>query len=571
MAQVSGFSSQPSLAGHARLYASVDLDAYREIEWLGVPAEWESWRAPGVSPITPHYPVSTLPTVRAGHLATSYVDDYYNRIHIAPRRLDLGNVVSTQTTQVSVWNAWLEPVTLSAISGTSDGIVISGQDAPPLLYPPLLERAYQVSVAPDGAPVLDVVVGWQFAHGEVPSLRITANRIIAWPFVPDWTEGVVERLTWATDILSSESMAEQRRCLRAAPRREFEASVVAHGAERQYLDMTLFSWSARVWALPVWHDIQQLSVATPAGALSVPCLTAHRDFHAGGLAMLRGHDPSDVFNVEVVEVEAVNSAEIVLKRPTQRDWPAGSRLYPVRSAQLREAPVLSRITDRLTACDVAFRVLGTSDSVSAPPTTLYRGRPVLASRPDESRDLTYEFSRLLSELDSGTATPLLTDVAGTAMMVVRHRWVGGSVAERAAWRALLYWLRGRQRSVWVPTHADDLTVVASAPASAITLDVAHVGYTRFAQGRTGRRDIQIELTDGSVLHRRITGSTVLSDDTERLALDAPHGVDLSPTVVGRISFMAMCRLDSDSVEILHMTDSLAESEVLLRGVRDDEL
>ena len=535
-------------------------------------ATLDAWRTSttGVAPYTNNAPVSAAGRLISGFAAGSWSDDYYHRVHVTPRQLDLGNVVSTQSTQVSVWNAWLEPRTLSAISGLAEGILVSGQSAPPLLYPPLLERTYQVSVTPDGAPVLDTSVAWAFDNGEAPALRITANRVVAWTFVPDWSEGVTERLSWATDILQSESLVEQRRALRVAPRREFEAQIVVEGRERQMLDLALFGWGARIWVMPIWHEIQRLATGVSAGSLSIACDTAGLEFYAGGVALLRGES---AFASEAVEIESVSPAGLVLKRPLSLDWPATTRLYPAGTAQLIEAPTLTRLTDTAALAGVAFRALEPSDASPSAPVTLYRSRPVLEARPDESDDLTATYARLLGELDNGTATPLVVDVAGRALPVMSQRWVGLGRAERATYRALLYYLAGRQGAVWVPTHADDLTLVALVGSIATTIDVGHVGYTRFAKANSARRDIRIELHDGTVFHRRITGSTELSADTERLAIDAALGRIVTPGDVGRISWMTLCRLDSDTVEIQHLTDSegVAQSALVFRGVRDDDL
>ncbi|SFB65560.1 hypothetical protein SAMN04244574_04842, partial [Azotobacter beijerinckii] len=168
--------------------------------------------------------------------------------------------------------------------------------------------------------------------------------------------------------------------------------------------------------------------------------------------------------------------------------------------------------------------------------------------------------------------PRVTDVAGRAFPVQGHRWLGMGRAERGALRSLLYALRGRQVPVWLPTHAADLEPVATVTAVATTLDVANVGYTRFGQSRPGRRDIRIELWDGTAFHRRITGSSELSADVERLAIDSPLGVQVEPAEVLRISWLTLCRLDSDSLEIHHETDSegVANCALVFRGVRDDE-
>ncbi|MEN1720224.1 hypothetical protein AAIH56_35680, partial [Pseudomonas aeruginosa] len=94
----------------------------------------------------------------------------------------------------------------------------------------------------------------------------------------------------STNILQSESAVTQRRAMRLAPRREFEANMYAVDRERQLLDMTLFGWGARIWALPIWPDVQLLQEPLAAGSLNIPCGTAGLDFRDGGLAMLRGED-----------------------------------------------------------------------------------------------------------------------------------------------------------------------------------------------------------------------------------------------------------------------------------------
>ena len=543
-------------------------DLYRHA-FVEHPYESEARRCPSGAVLATAWPVAANGRAIAGQRMRAYLDDWYYRIHISRRQLDLGNVVSTQTTPVLVWNAYLEPRTLTAIAGIDEGIELSGQPVPPLLFTGLQEREWQVAVTPDGAPVLDTALVWQFANGDSASLRITANRIIAWAFAPDWGDGVTETLTWATDILQSESGMEQRRAIRLAPRREFEASLLVDGRERQLLDLSLFGWGSRVWALPIWPDIQLTQADVPAGATAIPCSTTGRDFRAGGLALLRGES---AFRVEVVEVLSVEPSGLVLKRTTQQDWPDGSRLYPARPAQLTEQPRAIRLSDRADRLDARFLVVEACDWSAVMPATLYRGWPVLEERPDESEDLTRAYQRLLLELDSGSALPLLTDTAQRAFPVMQHRWQLAGRPAHGAFRSLLYALNGRQKALWVPTHADDLRLLETVTSVATTMDVENIGYARFAMAKPGRRDIRIELLDGGVLHRRITGSTELSGEVERLALDETLGREVLPGDVLRISWLVLCRMDSDSVTIDHETDAdgIARSAIMFRGVRDEE-
>lgn len=514
-------------------------------------------------------PVQTTPIELYGVRGGAYLDDYYNRIHISPSRLDLGNVVSAQTSPVSLWNAFLEPRTLLDIDGLDEGIQVGGQPSPPMLFPSLKELTWQLTVTPDGQPVLDTVVTWEFDNGRVAGLRITANRIIAWTFVPDWGDGIVEGLTAATDILQSESGVSQRRKLRGSPRREFNGAMYAEGRERQLLDLALFGWSDRIWSIPIWPDIQLLDAGIAADVDFIPCSTQWLDFRNGGLAMLRGED---AFTSETLEILEVLPEGLQLKRNTQLAWPAGSRLYPARSAQLLEEPSLNKLTDRLFEAEVRFLVVEVCDWPEWLPATVYRGRPVWDRRPDDTENLTHAAERLRSTLDSGFAQPLVTDTARRAFQVLGQRHLDLGREARALVRSFIYGMCGRQKVVWVPTHMDDLTVVATASAVATTLDVENIGYTRFSSGKPGRRDIRIELWNGTVLMRRITGATELDTQTERLALDAALGIELRPDDIARISWMNLMRFESDAQEIEHMTDSqgVAGWATVFREERDDE-
>lgn len=537
--------------------------------WVAMPFASVSARAPGGSVIVPQYPVDANGVAISAQMARSFFDDYYNRIHISPQRLDLGNIVTSQSSSVLLWNAFLEPRTLLEIDGTDEGLLVSGQPAPPMLFAALKELTWQLSVTPDGQPVLDTTVAWRFDNDAVVGIRVTANRIVAWSFVPDWGDSIVERLSFSTDIQQSESGVELRRSLRTSPRRELEAGMFAEGMERQLLDMALFGWGSRIWALPIWPDIQLLAGLVTAGSTRINCSTQYLDFRKGGLAMLRGES---AFEYEVVQVQDIDAAGLTLSRATQQTWPAGSRLYPARSAQLVEQPSLTRLTDQVQSAQVRFQVAEVSDWPEVMPATLYRGWPVLEQRPDENEDLTSSTQRLLSQLDNGMAIPLTTDVGGRAFALLGHRWLGMGRAERSAFRSLVYALRGQQKALWIPTHADDLTMANAITATSLVLDVRNIGYTRFGQLRAGRRDIRIELVDGTAFHRRIINATELSASVERLQLDSQLGRDVALDQVARICWMALCRSNSDVVEIEHITDSegLASSSLIFKRVRDDE-
>ena len=61
--------------------------------------------------------------------------------------------------------------------------------------------------------------------------------------------------------------------------------------------------------------------------------------------------------------------------------------------------------------------------------------------------------------------------------------------------------------------------------------------------------MRIQLTSGAVLYRRVMASANNGNGTETLTLDAALGVAVTPAQVAQVSFMGLCRSDSDQFEI----------------------
>lgn len=503
----------------------------------------------------------------AGDRLTDYTDDIYHRIHVMPGRLDLGNVATVESEAVTVWNAHFTAQALASIEAIDvDGISLTGPAAPTAVTP-LQELAYTVAVMTAGPPTADARYVWHFTDQPEVPLPVTATRVIPFGWAPDWADGVRERLSWLTGLFRSPTAAEQRRALRLAPRRSFTAPLILEGHDRQAFDLALWGWGGRVWALPVWHDVQLLPAPLAAEVDVIVCATTGREFRAGGLAMLRGASATES---EVVEIEEVTGGGLTLSRPTISGWPAGTRLYPVVTARLSEQPTMTRVHDQAARAEVSFLATEPVEVTSAAPAATYRGWPVLTARPDETEDLTLAMQRLLQVMDNTTGRQAVTDPAGQAFTLQGYRWVLGSRAEHTALRALLYHLQGRFQALWLPTFADDLTLAAPVAPADMGVTVRNVGYSRFAGGTPGRRDIRIELRSGVVYHRRITDASE-AGATETLTLDSTLGALVTPGDVARISYLALCRLDQDDIELLHETDAdgITTCSVIFRSVRDE--
>lgn len=326
--------------------------------------------------------------------------------------------------------------------------------------------------------------------------------------------------------------------------------VIADKQDRRVADALLFDQGAKRWLLPVWPDIQLLSVPVAAAAVSIPCQTAGFDFVVGGKAILW----RSVNSFEVVTISSIGVGSIGLSASVVAAWPAGTRLYPVRYARMLVSSEEAFWNDDAGERRVNFLVDEPCDYAAALPETEYRSYPVLEHRGDESSDPKASYKRDIDTVDEDTGAARHYDYPDQAFVHYDHDWLLSGREEIAAFRGLLYGLRGRMGVLWIPSMKQDLVLTAAASALDVTLSVEWAGYTLYGRQQSNRRDLRIELRNGTVLYRRITAS-VEAGANETLTLDSALGVAFTPAQVRLISFMALCEPVSDAVEIDHQTDS----------------
>ncbi|MDR3055258.1 MAG: hypothetical protein LBU53_07635 [Zoogloeaceae bacterium] len=540
-----------------------DLDKFSGI--TGWPGTEDLGAAGGYMPMTAHFPVEANGKTIAAWRGGCYFDDYYHRIHITPASIDVGNIAAEQKIDLSIWNSALTPQTLTAVTGLDDDITVTTPFALPFAMPALREDLHQLNLSPSGPSTIDLEIHFVFTGLPDAIVAIVGNRIVAFPWPVNWVEPVRENFQWTTDILTSETGAEQRRALRISPRVRLSGAALVAEEERANLDLALSNWAANVWCVPFWPDIQTLAADAPKGSTFISCVTAGYDFAVGSLALLIGESP---FDNEAVEVTAIAAHGIEIKRPTGFDWRAGTRLFPARQARLMTLPEVTRETDTVDTLAVEFQLTETRDRTGKLPTPTYRGLPLFLDRPNEADKLTRAQERLIITLDNEVGKVAVIDTARRAFQTLQHSFL---LAGRAALQDFLdfvYGLNGKQKAIWVPTHAADLTLIE--PASANALAVKRVGYPRFGLGTPGRQDILIQMHDGSVLTRRVTAA-VSDGNVERLAVDTPFPAAILPSQVARISYLICARLASDEIEVEHLTDNhgVARASLTWRAVRDD--
>lgn len=489
--------------------------------------------------------------------------DFYNDLHISAAVIDMGNLTSVQVRPLSLFNAYFVPHYLNAITPTNAGGITLTGPAVPLLFLPLQEYIYEFAASPAGPPDIDASYLFDFDVADF-TVEVTGTRVIAFTWSPSWTAPVVERLEWLTDVLPAKNRKEQRRALRQTPRWSYRFNFMEHGEERAKLENAIYSWGARLWAMPVWTDGTVLTAAATLGATVLMVDTTTRDFQPGGLALVYGANGT----TETLLIASLTSTQLTLDAPTLAAYPERTVIYPARLARLQVQQPYTRHTADCISGEAVFTVAdgGARTALSE---TSYRGYPVVTERFNWLENPIMDQGRSVEIFDYGVQQPLWVDESGIPEFLKTYLWTSLSRAESDTMRQWFYARRGRLAGCWCPTWARDLELVVTAGAADTALDVSHRNLAQHVDAGVNRRDIRIELHSGTVFYRRITGMTELDDTTERMIIDTALGQIVTVADVRLISFMALCRLDSDGVEIAWRNQEVANAIVNLRSFNSD--
>lgn len=364
--------------------------------------------------------------------------------------------------------------------------------------------------------------------------------------MPDWSDSVTERIEFRTDGIQALDGSEQTRRTRITPRRRFEFSIAEQHTHRQAAATLAWARGSKPVYLPIWTEGVRLESPTPAASDTVAAEIGGRDFPLGSLAVLRGHTPDQV---ELVQIAAVTPGAVQFTGSTASGFEAGAMLLPVRRARFDSAFTTSAFNRSLAYGRQRFLVDEPNPYQAEAPGLTYRGFPVLGTRPSYAKDPETSMDRMAYRVDDDVGLVADHDDVGAPLYRQVHDWNLAGRWQLESFRRLLYALSGKRNSLWVPTWLDDLTLAAPMAAGSTTLRAAWTGYAANIAQASNRRDLRIELASGAVLFRRIMASADNGDGTESMTIDAPLGTAVTPAQVSQVSFMGLCRSDSDQFEL----------------------
>ncbi len=398
--------------------------------------------------------------------------------------------------------------------------------------------------------------GWVFdqakiADADVPALGDWRLDLPVFTVLPNWANPILERIAYSTEILPSEADIEQRRALRAQPRRSFEAAFARHDATRSRLDNFIVGLGKNLCLVPLWHEQYPLQGILGA-TLTFPSTTLEkREFQSNGLCLIMGKNPS---NYEVLQIDVVDfdTDTVTFVAAPVKTWGVGDRITPLRTARILDAPSMDHPTDRVGLVSLRFTV-DDAEPAAFSPSWGYCA-PLFRFRVDRGTDITIGYDRSTAFVEADDMGPVdvydpdqRERVSLRAGMQLRGR------DEVVAFRQFIDMARGRAIRFWMPTFIADMQAVADIAGNYI--DVRGAGFFDYLRSQQDFRSwLAIEYTDGRpIIYREIDGFAKISDSIDRVLLKMD--VALSEVAsIRRLSFMLPVRFDQDSFELQHLVD-----------------
>lgn len=493
--------------------------------------------------LTLNNPVEVASRSIQGITLKSWFDDYYNRVHVNPSKLDLGNVLSTQTRQVEVWNAHFTDKIYNGFETLGDvsGLIVNGLESG-VVFAKNESKLVDISISNVGSPTIDALIRFDFSS-EKPVVAITGQRLVVFPYKP--TQDFNESFEWFTDVIKSKS-TEQRIALRDVPRLLLSYNFVLSSAEYSRLKAISNKWLNQVFAVPYWPDKTFVGNVNESST-SINLDTSLKDFRSNDLIFVFNED---VF--EAVEVLTVSSSSIQLARPF-RITILNAYVVPLRYARLSGELTISRGSDQLIWCKALFIVQRNALSASISQFTKFLNTPVLLDDVYNTSPIDHSISRESEWFDNNSGKQSVESLLDYNTATQNLNVNVFSKIKLNQYKGFFGYLKGRQKTFFFPSKNSDLKLVSDIGAGSNSLTVESVNYENYFSVSY----ISIHLKNGSIIFKRVnSGSSNSSIDV--LTVSEVFSVGISKADVEMICFMSLVRLDTDTVKFKHLSNNIVD-------------
>ena len=431
-----------------------------QVNWLGTPADY-----------------STTPAI-----------DWFEKIHIIPRSLAFGNILTTQTQGIEPMSAYRKTIQTwdTYVNNGGSGISLLGAPSLSADMPPLVSLSgISVEVTTVGPPSVNSTLDFGFSPPVTISIPITLERVILWPLPPELPYG--EFLEFKTDVFEHKDGSEQRVRVRKNPRQSFEWDIMmVEGPERSRINNLLFGWQSRNFGLPIWHELTHLTVAASAGATTINVTsTDYADYRTTGSNLVLVWQDATTFDVQ--PLSSLTSTTLTFSSPLNNAYAVNVKVMPLRVGVAKKNVRGSRQIIGMSKLRMQFRVTDNDISIGdVSAFSSYNGKALLDGYNGMSgKGMSEMFRQDIIVIDNETGLTAQDSPWTHNRHGYQKTFLTNTRQDLWETRQLVHALGGKQTSFYLPTFVDDLELIEALASGGSTIAVTNVGYTTFVEGKEG--------------------------------------------------------------------------------------
>lgn len=510
---------------------------------------------------TSNAPIEMHPANHAGVLLPGFA---FGHVYALPSAdIDLGTVIDGAESTIELWNASLAAVTCSNdIESEMDGIT---HDTPgtPFTLDPLASQIVTYAIGSAGPVEIAATHTFVFGAGSIIISLVGTRAVVLtqWP-----QDGLVEKLSYLTDVLTSWTGLEQRIQVRQEPRRTIKLIIWPKTpALAQRLENQVQAWRANSWSLPLFHEAERLATAPVEGDTTVSVDTSNMTLAVGDSVCIWWSETA----TQTLPVESLTASSITVTKPLSPPAGHAGPVYaiPVQLARFASAPTKERapaIQDKYT---LEFRLLDDRDLDAGLSLPQYLDLDVFVypSRFLQSSTQPVTFTRVISELDYSTGKVFSSSPSNFTAQQVQVDIV--AIDRAAAFTARQFVARcyGRRVPFWYPNYDASMVPAQTIGATSQTILVEDCGFAMLS-GHQTRSHLFIETTFGTQYFRQVTSITRGDAGTERLEISDALGAEVSVASIKAMCFLNLVRLDQDDTELTWSTAPALKTSLMVQEV-----
>lgn len=509
----------------------------------------------------------------AGGLGIAVGVEWFEKCHVFPGRIDLGNVLSVQIRELELFNAFRrppEPVTWETfVNNAGSGITVTNLPGLPFVINAFASFIANVQISTSGPPSISGTLDFTFSAPTAATfvVPVTGNRITIFQYRPQ--APIRETLAFKTDVIRLFDGTEQRIKLREAPRQSFAFTVrTDDNRSRDKINAVLFDWQARVFGIPIWHESEPLLAPVAINDLVITVDTTTSDYRIDSLVMVYDSD----FNFEALEVDSFTAGSITVKTGFINAFDTLTAIVmPIRTAYTSPSLQNNRFAIGPSDFAMTFDVLDNIDLSDLGATTTFQGtgqtiaKPVLDGFNFMSGNTIQEgIRRKVVQLDHQTGPKIQFSPWSKGKPLFQFATEADSQLEVWDFRKLMHFLNGSQTAFYIPTGRTDFKPLADIGDSSTGFQIANIGWTDFVGSVTPRSDLLIVRTDGSQSLHLITGSSTVSAEIETITISPPISPALPLVELDRMAVLTLSRIQDDKVTFEHRRPG--ESRISIKSI-----